>query len=85
MRRYGPESIVLLTAVSKAMVNRSSMLDYEGTIGTADVLRNELMEHRNWKFNGDFEAATSFFLTHLLFGRHVHKVSEMRIDEILFV
>ena len=84
MRRYEPESIVLPTAVSKAMEIRSSMLDNEGTISqlrsTSQMLRNELMNHRDWSFNGNFEdfqnpLLLQFFLTHLLFGRHVHKVS----------
>ena len=51
------------------------------------MLRNELMEHQNWTFNGDFEdfknpPLLQFFLTHLLFGSHVHKNSEMRNDEV---
>ena len=84
MRRYESESIV-------AMDINSSMLGYGGTISqirsTANVLRNEWMEHRNWKFNGDFEdfknpLLLQFFLTHLLFDRHGHKKSEMRNAEV---
>ena len=91
VRRNEPESIVLPTAVSKAMEIRSSMLDNEGTISqlrsTSQMLRNELMNHRDWSFNGNFEdfqnpPLLQFFLTHLLFGRHVHKVSEMRNEEV---
>ena len=48
------------------------------------MLRNELTDHRNWTFNCDLEdfknpPLLQFFLTHLLFRRHVHKVSEMRM------
>ena len=51
------------------------------------MLRNELMNHRDWSFNGNFEdfqnpPLLQFFLTHLLFGCHVHKVSEMRNEEV---
>ena len=79
--------------VSKAMGIRSSMLDNDDKISqlrsTANMLRNEMMEHRNLSFNGSFEDfknlplhVLQFFLTHLLFGRHVHKVSEMRNEEV---
>lgn len=91
VRKNEPESIVLPTAVSKAMEIRSSMLDNDDKISqlrsTANMLRNEMMGHRDWSFNGSFEdfknpPLLQFFLTHLLFGRHVHKVSEMRNEEV---
>ena len=91
VRRYEPKSILLHTAVSKAMEIRSSMLDNEGTISqlrsTSQMLRNELMNHRDCSFNGNFEdfqnpPLLQFFLTHLLFGCYVHKVSEMRKEEV---
>ena len=45
------------------------------------------MEYRNWSFNGNFEdfknpPLLQFFLTYLLFGRHVHRVSETRNEEV---
>ena len=54
---------------------------------TANILRNEMMEHQDWSFSGSFEDFNNppllqFFLTHLLFGRHVHRVSEMRNTEV---
>jgi len=67
------------------------MLDDGETIGylkkIANILRDEIMQHRNWVFDGNFEnfenpPLLQFFLTHLLFGRHVHKVSGMRNDEV---
>ena len=76
LRINEPESKVLPTAVSKAMEIRSSMLDNEGTISqlksTAQMLRNELMNHRDWSFNGNFKdlknlAVLQFFLTFLSF------------------
>jgi len=70
---------------------RSAMLDDGETIGylkkMANSLRDEMMQHQNWVFDGNFKnfenpPLLQFFLTHLLFGRHVHKVSGMRNDEI---
>ena len=45
------------------------------------------MDHRNWTSNGDLEDFKNppllhFFLAHLLFGRHVHKILEMRNYEV---
>ena len=70
---------------------RASLLDNEDKISqlqsTANMLRNEMMEYRNWSFNGNFEdfknpPLLQFFLTYLLFGRHVHRVSETRNEEV---
>ena len=67
-----------------------SLLDNEDKISqlqsTANMLRNEIMEYRNWSFNGNFEDFKNpplfqFFLTYL-FGRHVHRVSETRHEEV---
>ena len=91
VRKNEPESIVQPTAVSKAMEIRASLLDNEDKISqlqsTANMLRNEMMEYRNWSFNGNFEdfknpPLLQFFLTYLLFGRHVHRVSETRNVEV---
>jgi len=53
----------------------------------ANMLREEMMQHRKWSFNGSFDnfenpPLLQFFLTHLLFGPHVLKVSGMRNDEV---
>lgn len=67
------------------------MLDNVEIIGhlksMAYILRDEMMEHRNWSFNGSFEdfynpPVLQLFLTHLIFGRHVLKVSEIRNEEV---
>ena len=54
---------------------------------TVNMLRNEMMKHGDWSYTGSFEnfknpPLLQFFLTHLLLGRHVHKVSEMRNEEV---
>jgi len=91
LRKNEPDNLVLPTAVSKAMDLRSAMLDDGETIGylrkMANILRDEIMPHRNWVFDGNFQnfenpPLLQFFLTHLLFGRHVHKVSGMHNDEV---
>ena len=70
---------------------RSAMLDEDETIGylkkMANILRDEMMQHQNWVFNGSIEnfenpPLLQFFLTHLLFGRHVHEVFGMRNDKV---
>ena len=67
------------------------MLDEGETIGylkkMANILRDKMMQHQNWVFDGNFEnfenpPLLQFFLTHLLFGCHVHKVSGMRNDDV---
>jgi len=91
LRKNEPDNLFLRTAVSKAMDLRSAMLDDGKTIGylkkKANVLRDEMMQHRNWVFHDNFEnfenpPQLQFFLTHLLFGCHVHKVSGMRNDDV---
>ena len=91
LRKNEPESIVLHVTVSKAMEVRSMVLDKDDIIAQlkrmASILRDEMMEHRNWSFKGSFEdfdnpPLLQFFLTHLLFGRHVLKVSGMRNTEV---
>ena len=51
------------------------------------LLREELLDHRSWSFNGSLDDFSSppllqFFLCQLLFGRHVIKVSETRNEEV---
>jgi hypothetical protein len=66
-------------------------LDNSETIGrlknVADILRKEMIQHRNWSFNGSFEEFQNppllqFFLSHLFFGRHVLKASGIRNEEV---
>ena len=87
-----PDNLVLPTAVSIAMELRSAMLDNDDTIdhlkNMANILRQEMMEYRNWySFNGSCEdfgnpPLLQFFLTHLLFHRHVLKVSGICNEEV---
>ena len=84
LQKNEPESIVLPTAVSCMLDNDDKISQLRSTV---NMLRNEMMEHRNWSFNGSFEDLKNppllqFFLTHLLFGCHVHKVPEMRNEEV---
>lgn len=57
LRKNEPDNLVLPTAVSKAMDLRSAMLDDGETIGylkkMATMLRDEMMQHRNWSFDGN--------------------------------
>lgn len=56
LRKNEPENLVLATAVSKAIDIRSAMVDNGEIIGQlktmANIRRDEMMEHRNWSFNG---------------------------------
>ena len=90
LRKNGPENLVLQSAVSKALDIHSSQLDNSGTVGQrtniANILREEMMQYRNWSFStfDDFEnpPLLQFFLSNLLFGRHILKVSGRRNDEV---
>ena len=54
-----PDNIVLPKTVSKAMEIRSTLLNNGEIIGQlknmADILREEMMQHRNWSFKWSFE------------------------------
>ena len=91
LRKNESDSIVLPKAVSKAMELRSAFMDSECMIdhlkSAADILREEMMSHRNWSFTGSFETFENpqllqFFLSHLLFGHHAMKVSGIRNEEV---
>uniref|UniRef100_UPI00358EE243 UPF0711 protein C18orf21 homolog isoform X1 n=1 Tax=Myxine glutinosa TaxID=7769 RepID=UPI00358EE243 len=91
LRKNEPDNLVLSLAVRKAMQLMSAQLDNDDTVGNlknmANILREEIMQHRSWSFRGMFEdfenpPLLQFFLTHLLFGRHVLKVSEMRNAQV---
>ena len=90
VRKTEPEKIVLHTAVSKAMEYQSSTLDSGEVIdhlkNTADMLREEILSRRGWSFTGNFDdfenpPLLQFFVSRLLFGRHVLKMSKMRNQE----
>ena len=86
-----PENLVLQSAVSIALDIHSSQLDNSGTVGQltniANILQEEMMQYRNWPFNGTFDdfenpPLLQFFLSNLLFGRHILKVSGRRNDKV---
>ena len=58
-RKNEPDNIVLPKTVSKAMEIRSTLLNngeiIEKLKKMADILREEMIQHRNWSFNGSFE------------------------------
>ena len=58
-RKNEPDNIILPKTVSKVMEIRSTLLNNGEIIGQlknmADILREEIMQHRNWSFNGRFE------------------------------
>lgn len=90
LRRNEPDRIVLSTAVTKAMDYRSSMMNDDEIVGhlknVANLLREEVLQQRHWTFTGNFSnfeypPLLQFFMSHLLFGSHVVKVSGIRDEE----
>ena len=54
---------------------------------TADMLREEILSCRGWSFTGNFDdfenpLLLQFFVSRLLFGQHVLKMSKMRNQEV---
>ena len=91
LRRNEPEKLVKLNAVSKAIDLSLSMMDDGEIIGNlknvAGLLRHEIMQMHGWSFTGTFDdfknpSLLQFFLSHLLFGSHVAKVSGVRDQEV---
>ena len=53
----------------------------------ACLLREEMLQKRNWSFDSTFDSFKNpsllqFFMSHLLFGSHITKVSEVRDAEV---
>lgn len=91
VRRNEPDKLVQSTVVSKAIDLRLSMMDDGEIVGNlknvANLLREEMMQKRSWSFTGTFDnfenrSLLQFFLSHLLFGSQVVKVSGMRNEEV---
>ena len=90
-RQNKPEKVVLQATLSKAVEYQSSLLDSGELIGNlkniADILREEMLQHRGWSFKGSFEdfenpSLLQFFIGRLLFGKHVLKMSKIRNQEL---
>ncbi|KAG0727305.1 hypothetical protein GWK47_034937 [Chionoecetes opilio] len=92
LRRNEPDRLVLSTAVTMAMDYRSSMMTDDEIVGhlknVANLLREEMLQQRSWSC---LQAASvifenpsllQFFMSHLLFGSHVVKVSGIRDQEV---
>ena len=91
LRKNEPDKLVLPSAVSKAIELRSALLDNDNKIGAlknvASVLREEILQYRKWSFTGSFQdfdnpALLQFFITQVLFGSQVLKVSQVRNEEV---
>lgn len=91
VRRNEPENLVLSEAVSKAVDLRLSVMDngeiVSNLVNAASLLREEMLSKRGWSFTGSFDnfdnpSLLQFFLSHLLFGSHVSKVSGVREEEV---
>ncbi|KAG0727731.1 hypothetical protein GWK47_034042 [Chionoecetes opilio] len=91
LRRNEPDRLVLSTAVTMAMDYRSSMMNDDEIVGhlknVANLLREEMLQQRSWSFTGSFSnfenpSLLQFFMSHLLFGSHVVKVSGIRDQEV---
>ncbi|EDO39798.1 predicted protein [Nematostella vectensis] len=91
VRKNEAEKIVLSGTVSKSIELHSAYHDDGEKIAhlknVASMLRKEIMQHRNWSFNGSFEDSENphllqFFMSNLLFGRCVMNVSGKRNEEI---
>ncbi|KAG0710450.1 hypothetical protein GWK47_022752 [Chionoecetes opilio] len=74
-----------------AMDYRSSMMNDDEIVGhlknVANLLREEMLQQRSWSFTGSFSnfenpSLLQFFMSHLLFGSHVVKVSGIRDQEV---
>ena len=91
LRKNEPQNIVLKLAVTKAMELKSTYCNDSDIVchlkNIANILCDEMMQHRKWTFNGTFDdfenpPLLQFFLSQLLFGHHVLKVSGMRNEEV---
>ncbi|KAG0712568.1 hypothetical protein GWK47_018240 [Chionoecetes opilio] len=91
LRRNEPDRLVLSTAVTMAMDYRSSMMNDDEIVGhlknVTNLLREEMLQQRSWSFTGSFSnfenpSLLQFFMSHLLFGSHVVKVSGIRDQEV---
>ena len=90
LRRNEPDKLVLSTAVSKAVDIRLSMDNDEiirNIVSAASLIRKEIISSRDWSFTGTFDnfenpSLLQFFLSKLLFGSHVGKVSQTRDVEV---
>ena len=80
VRKNEPEKVVFQATLSKAIEYQSSMLDSGELIGNlnniADILREEMLQHRGWSFKDSFEdfenhPLLQFFIGRLLFSKHV--------------
>ncbi|KAG0714178.1 hypothetical protein GWK47_014630 [Chionoecetes opilio] len=74
-----------------AMDYKSSMMNDDEIVGhlknVANLLREEMLQQRSWSFTGSFSnfenpSLLQFFMSHLLFGSHVVKVSGIRDQEV---
>ena len=90
LRRNEPDKLVLSTAVSKAVYIRMSMDNdkiIRNTVNAVSLIRKQIISGRNWSFTGTFDyfenhSLLQSFLSKLLFGSHVCKVSQTRDVEV---
>ena len=91
LRKNEAENIVLQSTLSKVVDLWSTLHDTDEKViylkHISRLLREELLDHRSWSFNGSLDDFSNppllqFFLCQLLFGRHVIKVSETRNEEV---
>lgn len=91
LRRNEPDRLVFSTAVTMAMDYRSSMINDDEIVGhlknVANLLQEEMLQQRTWSFTGNFSnfenpSLLQFFMTHLLIGSHVVKLSGIRDQEV---
>ena len=73
-RKNEPEAIVLDNTVSKAVEERAYSIDAVDVQKLASLVRNEIMQYRDWSFSGCFEnfgnpPLIPFLLFHILFGK----------------
>ena len=90
-RKNESENLVLPRVVSEAIELRSALLNDGEMVGymkiIANKLRDEIMQHRDWSFKGNFDdfenpPLLQFFLRQVLYGPHILKVTGMRNDEV---
>ncbi|KAG0712461.1 hypothetical protein GWK47_018420 [Chionoecetes opilio] len=93
LRRNEPDRLgAPRQSVTMAMDYRSSMMNDDEIVGHTEECRQpsarrEMLQQRSWSFTGSFSnfenpSLLQFFMSHLLFGSHVVKVSGIRDQEV---
>ena len=84
IRQYEPDVLTQSSVIKSAIDLKLSLMDnskqIESLKKSADLLREEITQKRDWSFTGTFDnfknpSLLQFFITHLLFGSHGTKLT----------